>query len=114
MRLRATAWRRLAAALAGAALLALGAPLHQHLGAAQGSEPAFAGQAPQAGAAHASADCPACHSNGRARAPLAPAALAARARALPALRLASAPAPAAPSAEAQPPTPPRGPPSPTA
>jgi len=110
---RRPAWRRLAAALAGAALLAIGTPLHHHVGAASGSEPAVSAQAPLATPAHASADCPACQSSGRTRIGLAPAAILARAQALPALLLSVPGAPAAPSAESRPPTPPRGPPSPT-
>jgi hypothetical protein len=112
---RRPAWRRLAAALAGAALLALGTPLHHHAGAASGSEPAVAAQAALATAAHASAGCPACQSSGRTRLGLAPTSIVARVQALPPALLLSAPgAPAAPSAESRPPTPPRGPPSPTA
>lgn len=111
---RRPAWRRLAAALAGAALLALGTPLHHHAGAASGSELAVSAQPLLATPAHASADCPACQSSGRSRVGLAPPAIVARTQALPALLLSEPGAPAAPSAESRPPTPPRGPPSPTA
>lgn len=109
-----TAWRRLAAALAGAALLALGAPLHQHHGALGASAPTVAAQTTAAGAAHASADCPTCQTSGRTRAGLAPPGAVSLALALPAVRLDAPGAPAAPSAATRPPTPPRGPPPTTA
>jgi hypothetical protein len=108
------AGRRLAAALAGAALLlALGAPLHQHHGAASASAPTVSAAAPDAGL-HAGADCPACQSSGRVRASLAPAGLAILVRALPALRLAAHGAPVSAADASRPPTPPRGPPLATA
>jgi len=115
MREERTAGRRLAAALAGAALfVALGAPLHQHQFAASSTAPTLEAQAPLAGAPHAGSDCPACQSSGRTRAGLAIAGLVVLARELPDLRLDAPGAPAPPSAASRPPTPPRGPPSLTA
>jgi hypothetical protein len=112
---RRSARRQLAAALTGATLLLLGAPLHRHAGANSASAPTLSAEMPLAGNLHAGADCPACQSNGRTRAGLAPAALAApQAPVRTALRLSASGAPAAPSGESRPPTPPRGPPSPTA
>jgi hypothetical protein len=109
------AWRRLAAALAAAALLLASAPLHQHLGGACEAGPVVSADAPlPPGAAHASADCPACHTHGRLRAAIAPAVLVALAPAPVAFRFSAGGAPADPSAASRPPTPPRGPPSPTA
>lgn len=108
-------WRRLAAALAAVALLLASAPLHQHRGAAGHAAPVFAADAqPHAGGAHASADCPACHTHGRLYATITPAVRVALAPAPVALRFFAGGAPADPTAASRPPTPPRGPPSPTA
>lgn len=110
---RSNAWRRLAAALAGAALLLLGAPLHQHLGACDAPAPAIEAGAASASGAHA-ASCPACQTHARSRAGLAPAALEALAPPVATLALAAPGAPERSSDATGAPTPPRGPPPPIA
>ena len=114
MRARATAGRRLAAVLAGVALLALGAPLHHHLGVAGDATPSLSAQSPLASTTHARTDCPACQSGSRPRLGLGPALVVVRAAAVPALRLAAPGGAMAPPAASHPPTPPRGPPAPFA
>lgn len=105
--------RRLAAALAAAALLALGAPLHQHHGVSEASAQTITGHATAADVAHGGAGCPACQTSAT-RAGAAPPGVASLPFALPALRLDAARTPAAPSTETRLPSPPRGPPSPIA
>jgi hypothetical protein len=112
LRARSHGWRRLAAGLAGAALLLLGAPLHQHLGAGGAPTPAIEAGAATASGAHPAA-CPACQTHARSRGDLARPALVALTPPALALRLPAPRTLAALSAAAAPPTPPRGPPSPT-
>jgi CxxC motif-containing protein (DUF1111 family) len=101
--------RRLWAALAAAALLALGAPLHQHAGVSDAAPSGFAAADALAGAID-TAPCSACQVGGRGRLALAASSHVLRVPVRLALRVSPADAPLRAAAAARGPAPPRGPP----
>lgn len=105
-----SARRGLWAALAAAALLALGAPLHQHAGASDTAPAGFAAGDALAGASD-TAPCCACQVGGRGRIALAPSSHPLRAPGPLALHRSPDGAPLRAAAAARGPAPPRGPPS---